>query len=96
MEFLRGHFRSCVSDDNSIRRQQIVSILLLSLILDNAYQSEQGGELRQLIPGKEGTVFFFARSPDAPRTTMVTSFLSSWVLSLITGIIGKIRGLRRG
>lgn len=31
--------------------------------------------------GGEGTVFFFARSPEAPRTTIVTSFFNSIELS---------------
>lgn len=55
---------------------------------DSAYEAEQGWELQKvsimIIWLEQGinalTVFFFARSPEAPRTTMTVLSLSSMAL----------------
>jgi hypothetical protein len=39
------------------------------------------------------TVFFFARSPEAPQTTIVTSFFNSIALHTLVSIPGDVLGM---
>lgn len=49
----------------------------------------KAGQYEVTRPKSAGKVFFFARSPEAPRTTMTVSSLSSMVLVMIVLAIDR-------
>jgi hypothetical protein len=67
------HLSSGISDDLDIFREEIISELFLSV-------ESKLSESSHTKPKSAGKVFFFARSPEAPRTTMMVFSLSSIVL----------------
>lgn len=89
------HLCPCIAYNNGIRRQKVVPILQHNI--KNTAQTLQkkltnpksaGNWNRQNSQqkrcGVDNTVFFLARSPEAPRTTIVTSFFNSMPLHNIS------------
>jgi hypothetical protein len=90
------HLCSRISNDLDIFRQELVAVLSggasvgnVTVCLKVTYEAEQSWELEsqqlvkaQRVPNaKLLTVFFFARSPEAPRTTItVLSFNSMFLV----------------
>lgn len=91
--FLMVHLRPGISHNLNIFGKEIVSVLAVRLDSANTrgfegtYKAKKGWELggcQQSFLNKTAraklTVFFFAKSPEAPRTTMTVLSLSSIVL----------------
>jgi hypothetical protein len=81
------HLGTGIADDPNSRREEFIAILVgldWSSASSKTYKAEEGRELFKLVAARVAadnhTVFFLARSPEAPSTTMTVLSVSSMLL----------------
>jgi hypothetical protein len=77
------HLRSGISNDLDVFWEEFVSVL-------QSFSVRQRGRKSDVTrPKSAGKVFFFARSPEAPRTMMTVFSLSSLLLGMMVLVIER-------